>query len=108
MRDQHLTTRANGDTFCQLAAIAFFFAPLGTAIAPHLTMVFLPLLVVVLILAAMWHGSCWKDSISKSAALAACLALSLYTFLNATWSWDPVVGLAKHLFYSILFWRFCL
>jgi O-antigen ligase len=58
-------------------------------------MIFLPLLVLVLILAAMWHGPSWTGSISRSAALSACLALSLYTFVNATWSWDPVVGIAK-------------
>ena len=90
-----MATQGSGDTFRQFAAIAFFLAPLGTAIAPQITTIFLPLVVVVLILAAMWHGPRWKDSISKSPALAACLAFSLYTFLNATWSWDPVVGLAK-------------
>ena len=90
-----MTTQGSGDTFRQLAAIAFFLAPLGTAIAPQITTIFLPLLVVVLILAAMWHGPHWKDSISNSAALSACLALVLYTFVNATWSWDPLLGLAK-------------
>ncbi len=90
-----MTSQGSGDTFRQLAAIAFFFAPLGTVIAPPLTMIFLPLLVLVLILAAMWHGPSWTDSISQSAALSACLALSLYTFVNAAWSWDPVVGIAK-------------
>ena len=90
-----MTTQGQDDAFRQSAAIVFLLAPLGTAIAPKLTTVFLPLLVVVLISPAMWHSPRWWKAISQSASLAACLALSLYAFLNATWSWNPASALAK-------------
>jgi O-antigen ligase len=90
-----MTPKAKGDAFRRLAAVAFFTAPLGTAIAPHLTTIFLSLLVVVLVLAAMWHGPRWKEALTPSAALAGCLAFSLYIFVNASWSLNLAAGVAK-------------
>jgi len=90
-----MTTRASGDTLRRLATIAFFAAPLLTAVAPRLTQVFLPLIGLVLIAAAWWHGRDWKSLTTPNAALVGCLAFCGYAFLNASWALDPGAGFAK-------------
>ncbi len=82
-----------------LFAVLFFLAPLITAIVPRLTPAMLALVAITIIVAAFRqraeNGVRWKELLTPSAAFLACLAFSLYVFLNASWAWNPSAGFAK-------------
>ena len=82
-----------------LFAVLFFLAPLITAIVPRLTPAMLALVAITIIVAALRQRAenriRWNDLLTPSAAFLACLAFSLYVFLNAFWAWNPSAGFAK-------------
>ena len=82
-----------------LFAVLFFLAPLITAIVPRLTPAMLALVAITIIVAALRqraeNGFRWKELLTPSAAFLACLAFSLYVFLNASWAWNQSAGFAK-------------
>ena len=79
----------------RLFPAVFFLAPLLTAAVPRLTPLFLPLIGMALIVAAIRRGASWRGLLQPSAALAMCLLFSLYVFLNATWALDQGEAFGK-------------
>jgi hypothetical protein len=85
--------RAGQDNF--LLPIIFFISPLATSMAPRLTPFFFATIGIALIGAAVRRGLQWRELLSRQPALAACLLLAAYVFLNATWSADRPAGFGK-------------
>lgn len=75
--------------------IAFFLSPLATSVAPRLTPLFVAIVGMALIGAALRRGMQWRELLPFQAALAACLVFAAYVFVNATWSADPLAGFGK-------------
>ena len=72
-----------------LISTLFFVAPLATAVAPRLAPFFLPIIGLVLIVAALRQRVAWRELIQPNAALIALGAVALYAALSATWAADP-------------------
>lgn len=79
-----------------------FVGPLATSAIPLLTPIFFSGFCVTLIGMALRRGAQWRDLLSPTPALVACLMLAIYVFLNATWSADPTTGLRKAAVYASL------
>jgi len=88
-----LSRRARADN--PLLPIIFFISPLATSVAPRLTPLFLAIVGITLIGAALRRGTQWQELLPRRLALAACLLLAAYVFLNATWSADRADGFGK-------------
>ena len=79
----------------RLLPIILFISLLATSAAPRLTPLFFAVISVSLIGAAIRQGTRWPELLPRTPALAACLLLAAYVFLNATWSADRSAGLSK-------------
>ena len=69
-----------------LLPVVFCISPLATSAAPRLTPFFFAIVSIALIGAALRRGIQWRELLPRGPALAACLLLAAYVFLNATWS----------------------
>jgi hypothetical protein len=78
-----------------LLTIVFFASPLVTSAAPRLTPLFLGLVGVALIGAALRRGTPWRQLLPPTPALVACLLLVLYVFINTSWAADRGAALGK-------------
>ncbi len=78
-----------------LFSAVFFLAPLVTLVAPKLTPLFMPLVALALILAALRRGLSWKVLLTSSAALVFGAILAVYVLINASWAWNPAAGFEK-------------
>jgi O-antigen ligase len=87
-------TRRNDHGNPLLLAIVFL-TPLATSAAPRLTPFFFAILAIGLIGAGLRRGLRWQELLPRNPALAACLLLAVYLFLNATWSADRSAGFGK-------------
>ena len=87
----------NGRTFRggALIPILFFISPLFTAAAPRLAPFFLPIIGIVLVVAALRRGLPWREFFRANAALLALAAVALYAGLSATWAANPGGALSK-------------
>jgi hypothetical protein len=63
--------------------------------APRLTPFFFAVIGIALIGAALRRGTDWRQLLPRRHALAVCLLLAAYVFLNATWSADRADGFGK-------------
>jgi O-Antigen ligase len=75
--------------------LLFFLAPLVTSVLPRLTFLFLFLICLTLLLPSLRRGEGLKQLLPLNSALAACLVLSLYVFVNALWAIDQADALSK-------------
>jgi peroxiredoxin Q/BCP len=73
----------------------FFAAPFVTGIAPRLSPLFLGLLGIALVATAIRRGTNWRALLQLDAALAACLVLATYLFVNALLAVDRDEALGK-------------
>ena len=73
----------------------FFLVPLITSIVPRLTPAAFALVALALIVLGVRQGLRLKALLAPHAALAACLAFSLYVLLSASWAFNPGAGAAK-------------
>ena len=89
------------DTGALLQAV-LCVGPLATSAIPLLTPVFFVCLCILLIGTARRRGAQWRDLWPRTPAIAACLMLAIYVFLNATWSADPITGARKAVVYASL------
>ena len=78
-----------------LLPVVFFISPLATSVAPRLTPLFVAILGIALIGAALRRGIYWREFLPYQTALAACLVFAAYVFINATWSVDRPAGFGK-------------
>jgi O-antigen ligase len=74
---------------------AFFVGPIAMSAIPILTPILFAGFSVALIGAARRRGAPWRYLLSPTPSMAACLALAIYVFLNASWSADPTTGFRK-------------
>ncbi|MGV1014276.1 MAG: O-antigen ligase family protein [Methyloceanibacter sp.] len=88
-----MATRFDGNG--PVLPLLFFLAPLVTSVLPRLTPLFLVFIGLTLVLPSLRGGLRLKQLIAPSAALAACLVLSLYVFVNALWAADQGNALSK-------------
>jgi len=72
-----------------------FASPLVTCAVPRLTPFFFVIVAITLIATALRRGLPWRELLPRTPALAACLLLVLYLFLNATWAADRSAAFAK-------------
>lgn len=75
--------------------LLFFLAPLVTSVLPRLTFLFLFLICLTLLLPSLRRGESLKQLLPLNSALAACLVLSLYVFVNALWAIDQADAMSK-------------
>jgi len=68
-----------------------------TTAVPRITWLFLPLIALSLILAAVKRGGEWRQLIQPDPALVACLLLTGYILLNASWAADSATAFGKGL-----------
>jgi len=80
-----------------LISALFFIAPVLTTAVPRITWLFLPLIAFSLILAAVKRGGEWRQLIQPDPALVACLLLTGYILLNASWAADSATAFGKGL-----------
>jgi O-antigen ligase len=78
-----------------LLPIVFFASPLVTSAVPRLTPLFLGLVGLALIGAALRRGTPWRQLLPPTPALAACLLLVLYVFINTSWAAAHDAALGK-------------
>jgi len=78
-----------------LIPILFFITPLFTAASPRLAPFLLPIVAVVLMIAALRRGLPWRDLLKPNAALVALVAVAAYAGLSAIWAADPEAALSK-------------
>jgi O-Antigen ligase len=78
-----------------LIPILFFITPLFTVAAPRLAPFLLPIVALVLIVAALRRGLPWRELFQPSAARAALIAVALYAGLTAIWAANPYGALSK-------------
>ena len=78
-----------------LIPILFFISPLFTAASPRLAPFLLPIVAVVLMIAALRRGLPWRDLLKPNAALVALVAVAAYAGLSAIWAADPEAALSK-------------
>jgi O-antigen ligase len=78
-----------------LIPILFFISPLFTAASPRLAPFLLPIVAVVLMIAALRRGLPWRDLLKPNAALVALVAVAAYAGLSAIWAADPQAALSK-------------
>jgi hypothetical protein len=69
-----------------LIHILFFITPLFTAASPRLAPFLLPVVAVVLMIAALRRGLPWRHLLRPNAALIALLAVAAYAGLSAIWA----------------------
>jgi hypothetical protein len=69
-----------------LIHILFFITPLFTAASPRLAPFLLPVVAVVLMIAALRRGPAWRHLLRPNAALIALLAVAAYAGLSAIWA----------------------
>jgi hypothetical protein len=74
---------------------AFFVSPLATSVAPRLAPLFFAILSALLIEMSRRRGMNWRNLLEPRPALAVCLILAAYLFLNATWSLDRPAAFQK-------------
>ena len=73
----------------------FFLAPLVTSALPRLTPLLLPILGSALIIASWRRGASPRQLLQPSAALALCLLLTVYVFINSLMALDQGAALVK-------------
>jgi O-antigen ligase len=83
--------RQNGPLLPALA----FLSPFVTSAAPQLTQLFLALLAVTLVVAALRRGSDWRELFRPNAALTPFILLAVYLCLSTLWAADPEAAFTK-------------
>src|SRR5262249_38293105 len=78
-----------------LIPILFFITPLFTAASPRLAPFLLPIVAVLLVIAALRRGLPWRDLLRPNAALIAPAAVAAYAGLSAIWAADTEAALSK-------------
>ena len=73
----------------------FFLAPLVTSALPRLTHLLLPISGSALIIASWRRGASPRQLLQPSAALALCLLLTVYVFINSLMALDQGAALVK-------------
>jgi O-antigen ligase len=91
------TEGGNGASFPggALIPVLFFITPLFTTASPRLAPFFLPIVALVLIVAALRRGLPWRNLLQPNAASIALIAVALYAGLSAIWAEDPGGALSK-------------
>ncbi|MGB6346804.1 MAG: O-antigen ligase family protein [Methyloceanibacter sp.] len=78
-----------------LISALFFLSPLLTAAAPRLSPFFLPIIGLMLIIAALRRGLDWRELLKPNAALIALVVVALYTCLSGAWAANPEGAIGK-------------
>jgi len=83
-----------------LLAAVLLVGPLAMSVTPLFSPIFFAILSIILIGTAWRRGTQWRDLLPRTPAIAACLLLAIYIFVNATWSADPATALRKAAVYA--------